>query len=357
MSATDTASTRPEMPSDEPVLAVSGPAEPTWTLTLADHVSAAVWSPDGTALAAGSLAGEAVIADAATGNSTPLSPHPLGVLSLAWSSGSGRVAVGGQDARLALYERSGRPLCDLGLGAWVSALAWAPDGRYLAAAAGRSVVVTDPDGAVVHSYPEHPSTVTSLVWDARGRRVAAAFYGGVRWYEPGRAQSTAVDQLKWKGSILALAASPDRRWLAAGNQDRSVQLWRLGKDRHLEMPGYPAKIDQLAFDPTSRYLAVGSVGFTTVWDCAGRGPEGSTPRLLEGHVRRVTALAWQHQGEGLVTADADGLVAWWDPARSGRPRQVLDVGEEVTTASFRLDDEALLVTTARGRVLSLPATR
>ena len=357
MSVTDTAPTRPEMPSDEPVPAVSGPATPTWALTLADHVSAAAWSPDGTALAAGSLAGDAVIADAATGNSTTLAPHPLGVLSVAWSPASSRVAVGGQDARLALYERSGRPLCELELGAWVCALAWAPGGRYLATAAGRSVVVTDPDGAVVHSYPEHPSTVTSLAWDARGRRVAAAFYGGVRWYEPGRAQSTAVDRLEWKGSILALAASPDGRWLAAGNQDRSVQLWRLGKDRHLEMPGYPAKIDQLAFDPTSRYLAVGSVGFTTVWDCAGRGPEGSTPRLLEGHARRVTALAWQHQGGGLVSAGADGLVAWWDPARTGQPTQVLDVGEEVTTAAFRLDDEALLIATAPGRVLSLPATR
>lgn len=356
MSATEIdAAIQPEPDAVEGVSRFGHPPQPTWTATLADHVATAVWSPDGTMIAAGSLAGDAVIADATTGDCVALAEHPLGVLSVGWAPGSQRVAVGGQDGRLAVYDRSGRPIGEQNLNGWVTGLAWVSGGRYLAAGAGRSVIIVDPDGQVVRVYPEHPSTVTSLVWDAKGRRVAAAFYGGVRWYEPGRAQTGPVDRLEWKGSILALAASSDGRWLAAGNQDRSVQLWRLGKDRHLEMPGYPAKVDQLAFDPTGRYLAVGSVGFTTVWDCAGRGPEGSTPRMLEGHSRRVTALAWQHQGDRLVTAGADGQLMWWDPARSDQPTQVLDLGEEVTAAVFRLDDRALLAATAAGRLLVLPA--
>lgn len=334
-------------------LRVTEVADPEWVITLAEHVTAAAWSPDGTMLAAGSLGGDAVIADAATGATKPLAEHPLGVLALAWSPDSTHVAVGGQDGHLRVYDRYAALISELAMGGWVSTVAWSPTGRYLAAAAGRTVTITDGEGSVVRTYDGHPSTVTSLVWDAKGRRVAAAFYGGVRWYEPGRGQPGPVDRLEWKGSILTLAASGDGRWLAAGNQDRSVQLWRLGKDRHLEMPGYPAKIDQLAFDPTSRYLAVGSVGFITVWDCAGQGPEGSTPRMLEGHNRRVTTLAWQHQGPRLVSADADGKLAWWEPARNDRPARVIALGSEVTTASFRLDDRALLVATSDGRVLSL----
>jgi WD40 repeat protein len=216
------------------------------------------------------------------------------------------------------------------------------------------VVVVTPDGTVVRRYDDHPSTVTSLAWAANGRRVAAGFYGGVAWYEPGRDQARPVEALKWKGSVLALAASSDGRWLAAGNQDRSVQLWRLGKKRHLEMPGYPAKVEQLAFDPAGRYLAVGNVGFVTVWDCAGWGPEGSTPRLLEGHTRRVTALAWSHRSGRLVTGGADGLVMWWGPARGADAEHIVDVGDPVSATGFRVDDEALLVATADGHVLSCP---
>jgi YD repeat-containing protein len=203
---------------------------------------------------------------------------------------------------------------------------------------------------LTRQYQHHPSTVTAVAWEPRGRRVAAAFYGGVRWYEPGRDQDGAVDLLSWKGSILALAVSSDGRWLAAGNQDRSVQLWRLGKDTHLEMPGYPSKIDQLAFDHTGRRLAVGSVGFLTVWDCAGRGPEGSKPRLLDGYQRRVSTLAWQHEGPLLATGSADGLLVMWDPAKSAKPVSVTDMAGEITALSWDRDGQAIAVATADGRV-------
>jgi WD40 repeat protein len=341
----------------EPALTPTARFSPAWSVTLADHVVEAAWSPDGTLLAAGSSGGDVVIVDAKTGEViTGLTDHPLGVLSIGWSPDGTRLAVGGQDDRLSIFERSSGKETHLDLGDWVGALAWSPAGRHLAAAAGRTVVTTDADVAVTHRYGPHPSTVTSLAWGAKGRRVAAAFYGGVSWYDPGRADDRPTDSHKWKGSILALAASGDGRWLAAGSQDRSVQLWRLGKAQQLEMPGYPAKIDQLAFDPSARYLAVGSVGFVTVWDCAGKGPAGTKPRLLDGHARRITSQDWQPNGRALVTGDASGVLAWWAPHRNAKPTAVVEVGAEITAARWHPCDSGLAVTTAAGQLLYLPSS-
>ncbi len=331
------------------------PFAPVWTVALADHVTAAAWSPDGTAIAAASAGGDTLIVDAATGQVTgQTAAHPLGVLDIAWSPDSRRLAVGGQDGRLSIHDRATGGETHIELDGWVAAVAWSPNGRHLAAAAGATVVTVDLEGTVTHSYDPHPSTVTSLAWEPKGRRVATGFYGGVAWYEPGRPEHRAADSHKWKGSVLAVAVSSDGRWLAAGNQDRSVQIWRIGKTTHLEMPGYPAKIDQLAFDPTGRYLAVGSVGFTTVWDCAGKGPEGSTPCLLEGHPRRVAALAWGHHRPVLVTGDASGLLAYWTPATDARPVGVVDVGVAVTAARWHPSDTGIAVATATGELHCLP---
>ena len=328
---------------------------PVWSVGLADHVTAVAWAPDGNAVAAASAGGDTLIVDTATGEVTARADgHPLGVLDIGWSPDGRRLAVGGQDGRLSIYDRSTGTETHIDISGWVAVVAWSPGGRHLAVAAGNTVVTVDTDGSVTHTYGPLPSTVTSLAWEPKGRRVAAGFYGGVNWYEPGRPEHRAVEAHKWKGSVLAVAVSADGRWLAAGNQDRSVQIWRIGKSTHLEMPGYPAKIDQIAFDPTGRHLAVGSVGFTTVWDCAGKGPEGSTPGMLEGNPRRVAALDWAHHHPVLTTGDPAGLLAHWAPTTSLRPVGVAHVGDPVTAVKWDPSDNGIAVGTAAGQLHYLP---
>jgi WD40 repeat protein len=323
----------------------------TSTFELADTPSVLAWSPDGGLLAAASLGGDAILADPTSGEAVAtMDEHEGGVLCGQWTPDGRLFAAGGQDGQLSLWDRAATTTRRVEVGGWVGDLTWSAGNRWLAAASDRSLFVTDNAGAVVRRYDDHPSTVTSLAWEPKGRRVAAAFYGGVRWYEPGREQGTAVDRLAWKGSILSVAVSSDGRWLAAGNQDRSVQLWRLGKDTHLEMPGYPSKVDRLSFDDTGRYLAVANVGFVTVWDCAGRGPEGSKPRLLDGHRGRIGAIGWQPNGRSLATGAADGLLTIWEPSRNAKPLAVTEAGVAVAALSWNPGGDAIAVATSDGRV-------
>lgn len=58
------------------------------------------------------------------------------------------------------------------------------------------------------------------------------------------------------------------------------------------MSGYPGKVSRLAFDDSGRWLAADGAPDVTIWDFAGKGPHGSSPRMLRAH-DTVTALTWR----------------------------------------------------------------
>jgi WD40 repeat protein len=308
--------------------------------TLDDYVSAVAWSPDGDRLVAASLAGE--VALLANGAVRPLPGHPGGVLGACWSA-DGTLATAGQDGFVRAHR--GDESWSVELGGWVHALAWRPDSSLLAAGAGRDAVLIDTSGAVVVRH-RAPATVASLTWVPGGRRVGVGHYGGITWLEP--PGESPKKRFEWKGSILTLVASPDGRWVASGNQDNSVHVWRLWSGDDMQMTGYAAKIEHLAWHPTSRWLCVGDIGEVTCWDFAGRGPQGSRPKELKGHGRRITGLAFG--GKRLASASADGTVRFWT-LPSTKVERVVEVSEEISSICWHPSHRRLAVGGAQGRVV------
>lgn len=279
------------------------------------------------ALAAGSLAGDAVIVDGVDGALVAkLADHPFGVGRVAWSPDGTRLAIGGQDGIVRLYDRDATILGehDAGLGGWVGALAWSPSGGCLAVGAGRALTLLEPDGGLVHRYPDEVSTVTAVAWSADSTRVGVAAYGGVRWYDPDKLPvAPATRHFVWKGSLLSLVVSPDGKWAVGGAQDNSVHLWKLWSGDDMSMSGYPAKVEHVAFSANSRWLAVGNVGEVTVWDFSRKGPAGTAPAMGEGHTRHVECLAWRPDGAVLATGGGTDVLLWPAPTKKGQRLQPL----------------------------------
>lgn len=337
-----------------------GPAQ--WRIGLGDYLAALSLSPDGRSFVAGSLAGDAVIVDAATGAvSAKLADHPLGVLAAAWSPDGTAVAVGGQDGVVRLYDPAGSAIGTNTCDGWIVELAWSPDGTWLGTAAGKSLMVMRADGDVVGRGEDVASTITDIAWSSNGRRVGVTSYGGVTWFEPTTFPSPApVRHHRWKGSLLALELSPNGRWACAGAQDSSIHLWRLWSGGDLSMSGYPAKIDQLAFRHDSRWMASACLGEVTVWDFGGKGPSGTRPASAEAHDRHITTLRWVPGGVVLASGGADGsIVLWPSPARQGQRLKPLAVAVDdigVSTMRWCPDASALVVGRADGGVERRPIT-
>ncbi len=242
---------------------------------------------------------------------------PGGVLALAWSAPQRIVAAGGTAGAWVWHE--GRGVTQVSTG-WCSAVAWTGTGR-LAVAAGRTASVLDPAAAgQLWSTPEQPSTVTDVLWLRDGRELAVAAYGGICAYTRGR--RAPARHLPYAGSLLSAAASPDGRWMISGNQDASLHVWRLRDGAEFEMAGLPGKVSRVAFDASGRWLAANSSAESTVWDFSGRGPAGTSPRVLTAHPDGATALAWHPAEPWLATGGADGVLAVWDvtSAVPGRPQ-------------------------------------
>jgi len=280
----------------------------------------------------------------------------MGALSAAWSSDGDHFAVGGQDGHVRIYDHAGVPSGVVAGSAWATALAWSPDAPLLAIGAGRRLLIADEKGAVLHDFDDQPSTVTAVAWSADGTRVGAAAYGGVAWHDVVGPRSGRSRRFDWKGSLLALALSPDGKWACAGAQDSTVHLWKLWSGRELSMDGYPSKFGRLACRDDGRWLAVACLGELTVWDFGGSGPAGTVPASSSGHDKHIEDLAWDPSGAYIATGGGDGrTIVWAAPTRAGQDLSpATSVESDVSTSRIQwVSDDDLLIGRADGGVVKL----
>jgi WD40 repeat protein len=326
---------------------------PTWSGAIDDHAIAVGWSADGKTVAAAASTGSVRLFDAKTGSGIrDLSGHPGGTLGLSWSPKSNQIATAGKDSRVRLWDTSGQEIAVLeASGKWVDRLAWHTDGSLIAASSGRTVFVWTEQGEKVTELTDHASTVSDLAWRPHSNTIGTLAYGGVMLWTLGSGQVTTFKQLPWKGSPLAMAWSPDGSMLVHGNQDSTVHFWYVDKADELQMWGYPTKIRELSWDRTGRYLATGGGENVCVWDCGGKGPAGSKPQLLEGHVGTISAVAFQRRGTLIASSADDGRICLWNPKVKAKPQIGVIANEgEATCLAWSPDDSSVVCAYSTGLV-------
>jgi len=194
-----------------------------------------------------------------------------------------------------------------------------------------------------------PSAVTALAWGRKGTQLATTCYGGVHVWNV--AESARTRHLAWKGSLISMAWSPDEKVIACGSQDCSVHFWRLETGRDSEMTGYPFKPRALAWDSQSTLLATAGDATVTLWDFAGKGPEGRPPLQLEGHKGACTRLAFSPRKGVLASGAQDTSVLLWEPRRGTKPIGYAFLEDEITSLVWHPDHRGLLGGDASGNLI------
>jgi WD40 repeat protein len=252
-------------------------------------------------------------------------------------SGDGLV-TGGDDGRLA-WTRAGETgvLAEI-KGKWIDVVATSAASSLIAFAAGREARVRDAKDAAFERVFAHEKTVASLAFDDKGRRLAAATYGGAMlWYA--RIAEQKPVQLKWAGSHICVVFSPDSRFLMSSMQENELHGWRLSDARDLRMGGYPSKVKSLVFLSKGMLLATAGAPGAVVWPFAGaEGPMGKEAVEIgfeQGAL--VTRVAAAPGASALACGLDDGRVWACDLASSRREMLKADKGPPITALAMSAD--------------------
>lgn len=237
-------------------------------------------------------------------------------------------------------------------GAWVDHVAVNARVKLRAFAAGRAVHVLGADGTPGPVLDDHPSTVAGLAFAPDGASIAVAHYDGVTvWPLAGPPRP---ERLAWHGSHIALAWSPDGRYIVTAMQDKEMHCWRMADRRSMRMSGYPKKIRSLSWSADSQYLAASGADTVTSWGFMGGGPGGKPP-LEFGYVFNGTVSAVAASPKRRIVAGGydDGTVLIGDIEKGDAIIARPGGGAAVTALAWSPGGTCLIAGTEKGEVASM----
>ena len=173
----------------------------------------------------------------------------------------------------------------------VGALAFSPDGKNLVAGFGSKNMLT------------RSGTPTPLkVWEVASRRLIRRLNGP-------------------RNYCVSLDFSRDGTLLASGSHDGTATLWSTAtwiklqtlenqdKDSLYAQSGVPAMVEDVAFSPDGKTLAMASrEGSVQLWDVA----TGKHLETLKGHSAAVSAVVFSPDGRTLASGSHDQTVRLWN---------------------------------------------
>lgn len=256
--------------------------------------------------------------------------------------------TGGDDGKLRRTRPAGEPETLFEhKGKWIEYVAAAADGGFIAAASGKTLTILPKRGERFDLA--HPSSVTAMALDARGKRIATAHYNGVSlWWAHGKPDQK-PESLAWKGSHISVTWSDDSRFIVTGMQEQSLHGWRIADRKDMRMSGYPAKTRSFSWTLKGKFLATSGADHVICWPFIGKdGPMGQPPLevgLPGPLIRKVTC----HPKVDIIAAGReDGSIVIYRLDQEGVV-PVKGAGDgEVTALSWRADGRALLFGTERG---------
>jgi WD40 repeat protein len=227
-------------------------------------------------------------------------PHPSGE-ALVTGGDDGRVVVARPEGVQRLAEVKGR---------WIDALATSSQSGLVAFAAAREVHVRDIKDPDFSRCFSHDRSVAALAFDAKGRRLAAATYGAVAlWY--GRIADQKPVMLRWAGSHIGVAFSPDGRFVVSSMQEAALHGWRVADARDMRMGGYPSKIRSLAFMDGGLWLATSGARGVVLWPFAGgQGPMGKQATEIGFDGSATVARVAGTTNDSILAAGLDDGRVW-----------------------------------------------
>ncbi|OWK45633.1 WD40 repeat domain-containing protein [Fimbriiglobus ruber] len=216
---------------------------------------------------------------------------------------------------------------------------FAPGAKLLASANDDVLLWDVAEGQLVRRL-EQKSWVTAMAFSPDGGFLACGHDdGSVRFWNTA-AQAFAGEIAAHPGAVSAVAFSPRGDFLATAGEDRIVRVWDATSHKKVaELASHTDRIPALA------WTADGSLLISAGWDTSARvWSLGRTDPviLLNSHAEQVMTLAAGPGGALIATADSDNDIHLWPDPKTGKAGHVLrGHADEIRCLAFSADGTRL----------------
>jgi WD40 repeat protein len=243
--------------------------------------------------------------------------HSGGIASVDFSPDGKRVASGGGDRMIRIWDVSTAKQVHAfdGPTSFTCAVRFSPDGKVLAAAgyetgSGNPIYLFDlATGKERSRLAGHPSGgIRRLLFTPDGKQLlSAGFDGCVRLWDLDTGKQSRLIQVE-SGTVYGIALSPDGRTLATAGRD-GLRLWDLntGKDMpRTDMNQHNCVA--VAFAPDGKLVASGDSSCVKLWELA----TGKVVNVLSGFRGELAQLLFSRDGRTLYTSSYDRFIRLWE---------------------------------------------
>jgi WD40 repeat protein len=263
------------------------------------------------------------------------------------------VITGGDDGRIVWTSKeAGCIELAAHKGAWIDAIAVAPEGQVIAYAVAKTVYVLDMLKKESWAF-KHEQSVADLCFDPKGRKLFCATYNGVVvWFA--RIKEQKPTKLFWAGSHTKIAMAPSGEFVITAMQENALHGWRLKDSKDMRMGGYPAKIKSLDFFAKGKLLATSGANGAVVWPfLRSNGPMGEEASEINPQESSMISVVAGAAEETILAAGLEDGRVWlaelqsthveWIRQEKGSPITALAMSGEANRILFGDEDGTVYI--------------
>ena len=257
--------------------------------------------------------------------------HLASVNALAWSPDGKFIASASDDTFVQVFDAATgtRRLIYRGHTEEVAAVAWSPTGQLIASGGqDRTVQIWNAasGGAPVYTYTGHADRVNSVSWAAKGQVLCSGSDDkSVQVWQSGNGHRI-FTFLGHTAGVLCVGWQPNQSSVASGSWDGTLRDWATVQhgnhfhsgDQIFNYRGHGAnEVYALAWSPNSTFIASAGADQTVQISHGGDGtpaPPFFTDHRRQDHINRVFAVSWSPDGTSIASGDEDGNVYVWKAA-------------------------------------------